>query len=289
MRRALTVALVGLAATLAGSAGAQTLRLGCERLDPERRDELRARMRLLLRSARRSAPSAVELRCDETTAWLVYEAGFRERIPVDEGNGLVEGALDALEARLARPQPRSPGPLRPRSDTSSWRAPRRDAAEAQELGGGAGLGLGVEPSPFCWGPRVDLGLPVGRLAVVATHSLRRAPGDTLLVVGEAGLALGAPYATRWPVGVVATAGMEALSVASSVGGPAGSRGERWDTTAVASLGLRGALRVDRTALWIGVDGRHRFHALSVDVRGVELARTGVFLSIGALLGLELNP
>src|SRR5690606_23212725 len=158
------------------------------------RDELRARMRLAVRSAAGGSPFAVRLECTDRDATLVWVAAFEERIPVDESSGLIEGTLDAIDRRLSvrDPKPRPPPPPRPEPPPEPPPPPRR---------GGVGLGLALEFAPITGGPRLDFGIPIGPLNVVAMQSLRRAPSDTWLVGGEGGLGWGAPYDTRQPLGV----------------------------------------------------------------------------------------
>ena len=277
----ITLALV---ATLSVSAEAQQVTVRCERLDRAARDELRARMRLMLRSAEKSAPVAVGVECQEDLAELIWQGAFVERIRIDETDGLIEGTLDALETRLAESLP---DPEPPKPDPVPRFAPRRRPGPPQR-GGGVGFGLALEPSPLTAGGRLDLGLPLGPLAVVLVQSVRRAPADTLLVGGDLGIAWGAPYFPHWPFGVFGTFGIEALSVSSTAGGPGGSRGDRWDYATVAAIGVRGALALDRTVFWAGIDGRRRFAPLGAEIRGVELARTSLLVSLGVLFSLDLN-
>jgi hypothetical protein len=276
------VALGAVAAWLAlgTPAAAQPVVVTCERLEAEQASELKARMRLALRSAPRGArPLSIRVECDGDSgpARLIWEGAFREPLRIDEGEGLIEGALLALEQRLAepptsRPERAPPGPP--------------EKPEPPARAGGIGAGIRFEPirGPVYYGPRIDFGIPVGPVALIGLASIRTAPKDTVLVGGELGLGLGAPYFADWNLGLAATMGLEALSAISASGGPESSR---WDSAAVVSLGPRAAWTLDRTTFWAGIDWRPRLSTVSIDSPRVELGNSSVGISLGLVFGLDL--
>jgi hypothetical protein len=148
------------------------------------------------------------------------------------------------------------------------------------------VGVRVEPiaGPVYVGPRLDLGLPVGAVSLIAVGSFRTAPQDSLLVGAELGLALGAPYRSDWYLGAAASGGIEALTALSSGGGPDDSR---WAHAPVISLGPRAGWSFAQTTFWIGIDYRRRLQALSIEQPEVTLGRDSIGVSLGVFFGLDL--
>lgn len=278
------VALGAVAAGLAwgAPASAQPVVVTCERLEAEQAAELKARMRLALRSAPRGArPTSIRVECegDSGPARLVWEGAFREQLAIDQRDGLIEGALIALESRLAQPPSERPPEAPPEAPAAKAKRPGR--------AGGIGAGIRFEPirGPIYHGPRLDFGVPMGPVALIALASIRTAPKDTVLAGGELGLGLGAPYFADWNLGLAATIGLEALSATSARGGPESSR---WETAAVVSVGPRGAWTFDRTTFWAGIDWRPRLSTLAIEDPRVELGENSVGISLGILFGLDLS-
>jgi hypothetical protein len=279
--RAIGLGAFTLGLLVGSTALAQPVAVDCLRLEAEQVEELRARIRLALRSAASGArPAALRLSCDGDggPVHLLWEGAFRERLPVDPSEGVIEGALDALERRLAEP------PSRPPADAVVAPSP---SPPAEPRAGGLGAGARFEPiaGPVYVGPRLDFGFPIGPLCLIALTSIRTAPKDTVLVGGELGIALGAPYRSDWNLGVAASIGIEALSAISSRGGPDSSR---WANAPVASIGPRGALSVGRTSFWLGIDWRPRLSELSIGDPEVTLGRNSIGISAGILFGLDLT-
>src|SRR5262245_53325075 len=69
----------------------------CTRLSVQDREELGARVQLLLRSSTEPSPQRIVLVCDERAAWLEWDGPPLQEFDVDATPGLVEGALDAIE------------------------------------------------------------------------------------------------------------------------------------------------------------------------------------------------
>lgn len=86
---------VGLAAA---SARAAEIDVACPRLDAEHADELRARVKLVLRSSAES-PKSILVACNDSRAWVVWNGPPAEFLDVPADTELVEALLDAIDKR----------------------------------------------------------------------------------------------------------------------------------------------------------------------------------------------
>jgi hypothetical protein len=260
---------------------ATELVIDCRELRPDQADELRARARLLIdASPTGRRPQRVQLSCTAQGLELLLDQ--TDLVPVEGRQGIVEGALDALEAALQRrsvpaktdqqPSPVDAGPhhqtslparARPGRAVSAsppvQRAqPRREhAAEGVRPWaiGGLGLGLNLEPLPepldSALGPRLDVALGAGRVALVASEALQIAVGPepgAKLLDAQAGVGYGAPFASGEHWGVVARVGLEWLVLPG--------RDQTLQTHTV-GLALRSAMELGPTNAWLGLDGTLR--------------------------------
>jgi hypothetical protein len=145
------------------------LELGCERLDAAQAEELTARAHLLLRVlGSEEEPSRIAVACDAEDSWVEWRepSGTRE-LPIDEADGVLEGALDVLESRVriqierrdraeaeassaeAR-QPPAAATTSTEASTDSCsrtRAPAADPPPSAGTAGGSGLAVSAEPVP----------------------------------------------------------------------------------------------------------------------------------------------
>ena len=283
-----------LVTTLSLTALAADVEVRCARLDGEAAAELRARARLTLRAAP-EPPRAVALECGGGEAWLLWEAAGSERLSVDESAGLVEGALRAIEQRLDRDEGRDapteeltvtsrPGEsLALAADpepTFERTAPRSEAARDRHAGGvAAGLDLEPRSSAPALGPRLDLGVGVGKVALIATQALRLGTTDaTYLFDTRLGFGWGAPFAVRRWFGVEAFGGVQGLS---GVGREVTTPGRRSDSTLVLGAGARVALMRAVVAPELGLDLSWRTRTLKLDEPyDLELSRWQVGMSLG---------
>lgn len=262
VRRLCRLALACLLSAGVARAGTPELELECARLSDAERDELSARGRLTLASAGLAAPKRVVLHCDERSAWLEWRAPDSERVEVDQRQGLVEGVLSAIDARLAR-RPRAADR---RVAERAAPAPVSVPAPAAERRANGGLGLGVSWQPWSdprlggVGPRLDLAVRAGPLLLVATEvarfGLSRSSDGASVVqfASDVGALWGAPFDAASGIGLRAALGEEWLLAAT-----------RTDQTAAspsAALEVLGAVRAGAFAPWFGVEGRARLHALS---------------------------
>lgn len=290
----------------------------CRRLTQKARGELQARARLLLLGAGMDG-AEVAIDCDTATSWLVWVDGVKTTL--DETSGLVEGALDAIENRIAqRRKAIAPAPasahaplvpttrpkvarsLSPMSSESS--APSSDdvgapeeapekRSSARDLEGGVGLATATEfwPGAVLMGPRLDVGLSLGkRLAFVIGEGARFGlgagdHGQVMIFDLQAGVAFGAPYHSRTALGVVLLAGAERLAVSNS-----GSGDGAWGWTASLSLGLRASVALGDVDLWIGADGIARARTIETGgPSGIAIPQVSGLLSIGGFLPAFAKP
>jgi len=243
-------AIVLAALLVAGEARANPIVTRCARLTAKQSAELEARAELTLSTLERN-DGAIIIDCDPWVSVLIWFDGSRRKI--DEGNGLVEGALDAIEEQAARGERsrRSTAPVyfdeSPRPET---RPSLPKAAEATE--GGFGVATTVEPwggtARAGMGARLDFGLVVSRgFAFVGSEGVRFSVGNRNDMVFDlqGGFAFGAPYGGGG-LGVVLLGGVERF---------AGSEGNDtlWIWTASLDVGARGAIANGPFALWGGVD------------------------------------
>ena len=281
-RRAGWAALSLLAASSAARAQSATeLLVDCPALRPAQADEFRARARLLINSNRAGRrPLRVQLHCTAQSIRLLLDA--TGVVPVDRRQGIVEGALDALEAALERRSTAAnagqasshadtrrarhtapPARAEPQRDVSSG-SPEQSATRPRERSagrvrpwaiGGLGLGLELEPLPapldFDMGPRLDVALGAGRVALVASEALRLAVGPepgAKLLDARAGVGYGAPFASGAHWGAIAQVGLQWLVLPG-----------RDQTLQTHTLGLavRSATELGPTNVWLGLDGMLR--------------------------------
>jgi hypothetical protein len=271
------------ASVVCARANATELTVACTRLEPDAAEELRARLRLTLREHLRR-PASIVVACDAERAWVIWNGPPLEMLPVYGDGEVREAVLDVIESRLrgpvAKPAEHKPSP----NEVPSWERPPPPPEPVRPAAPTGGLGIGVmaEPlgSPFgmAVGPRLDLGIGWAPFTFVAWEAPRfgqSVAGDELFFFSlETGLAWGAPYVRSYLFGAALTGGVEWLSIAGTT-----------QSSAAATLGLRGALPVGPLWLWLGVDGRTRFAPATA-----QDANTGTLPSYSAalLLGLMLT-
>lgn len=253
---------VGLAAA---SARAAEIDVACPRLDAEHADELRARVKLVLRSSAES-PKSILVACNDSRAWVVWNGPPAEFLDVPADTELVEALLDAIDRR-ARGKPvarKSPKPRARRGPipTSPHETPTWERAEAPEPppkplveSGGIGLALVSEllgaPLEPTLGPRLDIGVGWGPWSLQLAESARfgntKSGEATLFYDLGAGFGWGAPFSRRYLFGAVLFGGSEWFNVESHT-----------TVTGFGTLGLRAAVPMGAFSLAFGLDGRYRF-------------------------------
>jgi hypothetical protein len=286
------VALALVAAPVLGS----SVEVHCPRLPGPNRAELHARARLLLLGAGMDA-ARVGVDCDVSAAWLVWVDGGKTRI--DETSGIVEGALDAIENRLAQARtaapPPSPAAVPPPVSEAAPLVPSSSVAVAPErpsprhasdkVEGGVGLGTAMEfgSASVLVGPRLDVGLAMGRkLTFVISEGARFGIGSAylgqvMLFDLQAGVAFGAPYEQGATIGVVLLGGAERMAISAGNF----SEGDAWAWSASASLGLRGSVAVGPVDAWVGVDGIARSTTIETGgPGGVAIPSVSALVSFG---------
>ncbi len=291
----------------ASTARAGVILVPCERLSPVERDELRARAALLFLAAAAEGID-VSVECTDRRAWLVWREFLTERVAVDEAPGLIEGTLQAIDARLqARaagyeravipPKPKPPTSLAagdresPALTQPSFDAPLDTGRSSEETPrekprgiGGAGLAMSGESwrQALGVGPRLDIGVSTGPVAISITESLKfgKLEGRQLqLLDTQLGIAWGAPFHPEYRFGVTALFGAEWLY---SWGGQ-GEAGQA-NMAGIVSLGGRAALPVKSLALWLGLDLRYRLNRSGLgSPTSIELPRLGAIVSLGGFL------
>ncbi len=317
MKAPITPGICGFAALLlAAPAHGSTVEVRCARLATESRAELQARARLLLLGAGlRSARIGVD--CRSSASQLVWVDGTRTKI--DETSGLVEGALDAIENRIARAKlaeaarepPDRPAPTSaptpaaaelpdgdaqspfgsgsgPGSDVAPPERPAPRSSGEKDLEGGVGFATGVElwSGSVLVGPRLDVGLGMTRgFAFVIGESARFGVGSpdlgqVMVFDLQAGLAFGAPYQARTAVGVVALVGAERLAISSG----RFAEGGVWTWSATASLGVRGSVALGPIDGWVGAEGILRSATLGTDgPNGISIPALSGLICVGGFL------
>jgi hypothetical protein len=294
----------------AAPATASTVDVNCVRLPAQARAELQARARLLLLGAGMDT-AWIGVRCSPSAAHLVWVDGAIT--PIDETSGLVEGALDAIENRIARAkQPEivkvAASPRQPTAPTASELpdgdargpfgtgsgvgapVPERPApkpSSERELEGGVGLATAVEVSESVLaGPRLDVGVATGKgFAFVIGEGARFGFGSpdlgrVMVFDLQAGAAFGAPYQSRSSFGVVLLVGAERLAVAAG----RFAEGGVWTWSATASLGVRGSVELGPVDGWLGVDALVRSTTIETDgPNGVSIPPVSALVSVGAFL------
>ncbi|MBN1611974.1 MAG: hypothetical protein JW940_35410 [Polyangiaceae bacterium] len=284
---------------------ATQLLIDCPELRTTQADEFRARARLLINSSRTEhRPQRVQLHCTVEGIRLLLDQ--TDAAPVDRRLGIVEGALDALQAALDRRSVaaeagRNPSPVEARHtrhtappartvlrrDVSSephdprvQRLRERSAERVRPWAiGGLGLGLTLEPlsTPldFGIGPRLDVALGAGRVALVASEALRLTVGpepDAKLLDAQAGVGYGAPFAYGEHWGAMIVVGLQWLVLPTR---------DQTLQTHVVGLALRSATELGPTNLWLGLDGLLRTSPpRSDDGTPVVLPPASLLLCIG---------
>lgn len=262
---------------------AQEVTRECSRLSDARWQELEARLRVVL-GVHGRAELAVQLRCDPTAAEVViFDHGDATRLPLAPHDDLVEAALAAVEAELARrstakaassasaapPAPSEPAgagsPPSPAPPTRVASPPARvepktiqSERDAPVLSGGIGLGIGGESwgsDMPAFGPRLHLALGHADWCVVAVESLGFGPLEhhaALTFSTEIGASFGAPYAPLRSFGAQLLLGHEWLSASENAATPSQTSGV-WSV----AFGVRGAVPVAPVSFFIGPDFRLR--------------------------------
>ena len=280
------------AVLLASVARAVTVEVGCDRLSEEEQEELRARARLTLGT--RLSPSAsgvIQFRCDVRQAWWHSSVAGLPSMRVDARPDLVEAALEALEQRIQttpnetvedpssdEPTPAAEPNLRLRESIPE------DRARPSPQPGGLGVSVTAETrsGTLAVGPGFELGVGSGDWVGAVSESVRwESRESTLLWDARLGLGWGAPFAPERRLGLVASVGLQGLSV---VGRDPGAKGDANGLAPIAGLGLRGSLRWGRTAAWVGLDGGYRLQPLEVGAPfQLSLPRAFVTLTVGVLM------
>ncbi|HEU5073233.1 MAG TPA: hypothetical protein VFU02_03655 [Polyangiaceae bacterium] len=301
-----------LVAVLARPARATELGLAvsCE-LSPDQRQELDARVRLLVHGAPPPAPESISIICGDTSGRVTLHFADHDRSqPIASDEQHVEQMLVAVEELLAerptRPEARSNAPESTPAPARNSTPATTSETQALEVGvesdaragdvpparrstrtiGGAGLGVGVErwpdPAGLAVGPRLDFAWGAGSWAATSFESVRfGATPETRLLAFDAlvGVAWGAPFApTR--AGAVLAVGGEWFSAAAS----SDPTGQRTSSSFIVDLGLRWGETLGSGALWLGADGRFRVRPPELpEPVMASLGRWSVIISLGGAL------
>ncbi len=306
--------LLGVAQVRAESEPSSGVEVRCSRLDRSAAEELAARVHLLF-AERELEPAGIELRCTATEAWVVWGD---ERLAVERRAELSDAFLDAVDARLAlayRELPReessipegsasAPGAatgahLEDRTVTFSLPAPTpaetphfdrplrlppasKRWPELYRPEGGLSLGADIDSSHGelepSWGPRLEVGLPVGMFTLMGAETARfGSSGDrtTMNLGAELGVGFGAPYARGAPLGLALRAFSDWFigytrdaTIAQTFWAPG------------VALGVRAALDAPIVP-WVGLDGRFRFEALDLgDAESQPLPQLTAMVTVG---------
>jgi hypothetical protein len=268
----------------------------CARLSTDERSELLARSELLLLNVPAAQrPESVVLECtDSTSRWQGTDPGWNSLL-IDEGAGLVEGALDALHAQLssrrgpsnasARPEandaptenaPRSPGRSNvdgapevaaPVFDIDGSQAPTARRVAARGSIGGIGLGVTTERwadfGRFAVGPRLDIGVGRGQFALrlyestLLSHvAATSVSSDYRLLLFDLG------GSANWGAPFVSGAPLGAHAGLAfdwfSAGGEPNAPRVATRASPVVRLGVAAAAPLEGVSLWLGLDGAYRF-------------------------------
>ena len=208
-------------------------------------EDLFARANRLLSEGGMPAAS-LGLECDPTGAWLIWVDGSRALI--DQGRGVVQGALDLIQSRLAGASSADEGTAK--SATGETHADKHGTegglglATVAQFWSGSSLGIG---------PRLDVSVgPPGKFAFLLGEEalFGTGSGSSGLVVFDfqGGAAYGAPFKSRTGLGVVAMLGAERVSASHDNS----SNGlSSWALTG--NLGARASLAWSSTNIWLGAD------------------------------------
>jgi hypothetical protein len=250
------------------------------------------------------APEAAPPNGSARAAWIVWEGEQTERLKVEEGPNLVEALLDTVEEQLARqserPEPADPAaedkprspppasplelppldrPLRPRpesDDSASSVSARTPPASVGGLGFAVVGEYWSDPVDFGLGPRVEVGVGSGALALVLCETLRFGMGsdvDTLTFDTQGGLSWGAPFQPAHRFGLLVLAGMEWFT-------EFGGDGLQTESTPTLMVGGRVSQRSGGVAFWAGIDGIYRFSELNAGpLRFTPLLSVGLLLLV----------
>ena len=214
--------------------------------------------------------------CDSTGAWLVWVDGSRAHI--DQSRGMVQGALDLIQSRLAAdrfaaahpagdqgqpyvaaPGDESPAGLPPDNATTvSSEAGSSGETSGARHGTEGGLGLATvaqfwSDASMGFGPRLDVSVgPPGSFALLLSEDALFGTGSggsgVVLFDFQIGAAYGAPFKTRMGLGAVAMLGAERISASHDNS----SNGlSSWALTG--NLGARASLPWSSVNVWLGAD------------------------------------
>lgn len=293
MRGRVLIATILAMTSICARGEASEIDLACARLGPEQADELRARIKLILRSAA-EAPKSILVACDSARSWVVWNAPPAELLEAPGDGELVEALLDAIEKRARRgaetpparrEPPRRAVPTSPH-EVPTWeeRPPPPEPPKPFVESGGMGLGLSAELLSDelgpALGPRLDIGVGWGPWSLQLTESARfsqtRRGDSTLLYDLGAGVGWGAPFSREHPLGAALLGGSEWFNVKGHT-----------VTTGFAELGLRAALPMGPLSLALGLEGRLRFDPEYVGERAdVQVPRWSGLLFVEGVLLVE---
>ncbi len=273
----------------------------CPRLTNAQRDEVEARIRLLVGTAQH-APEKLAVVCDAKSAWVDW-AG--EKLPVALRQPLTDEFLDVVEARLAaEPGPDPEHEQQPAktadasASSSTWagenaadppasgapatstdsitaRDAEQQALRSEKRGGGMALGVAFEPpaasiEPVA-GPYIEFSLPLTSPFILGSPLLfsgvqsgrfgSAGPYSIMLLDFGAGFAVGAPLVPGARFGVVSRFEGEWL-----IAYPDGTSARAVFAPTV-TLGGRVAHEIGWAVLWTEVAGRARLGEL--ELRGAE--------------------
>jgi hypothetical protein len=305
---------------LAAPARASMVDVRCARLPVEARAELQARARLLLLGAGlRTAHIGVD--CSTSVSHLVWVDGTKTKI--DETSGLVEGALDAIENRIARtrlaqaakeipPDPpaataaKEPSPETPaaaelpdgdaqspfgtgsRNEPAAPERPTPKPAAERGLEGGVTFATGLElwSDSMLVGPRLDVGLGMTRgLAFVIGESARFGVGSPDL--GQVMVFdLQTGLALGAPYQARTAIGVIALVGAERLAISSGrfAEGGVWTWSLTGSFGVRGSVALGPIDAWVGAEAILRSATLGTDgPTGVSIPPLSGLICVGGFL------
>lgn len=285
-------------------------RIACPQWSAGTREELLARLQLLVHSAPSPGVTSVSIRCHAgrvrvTVRW----PRERRSTSVADDDDAVDSVLSVIEAWFSTPAKLLPsGATEPQLENRSRTSERpatakplttsggRDPSEAlgsapppprtSQTSGGVGLGIGIEPWPAPAstgvGPRLELGWGSGSWVATSVESLRfgETPSHRLILFDAlVGVAWGAPFGPE-PLGTSLMVGGEWLSAIGS----STPTGERTRSSSVLNLGVCGARSWTSIALKLGVDARLRLRDIELaEPLDARLARWSLIASIGGVL------
>jgi hypothetical protein len=269
----------------------------CSRLDQAASEELAARVHLLF-AERGLEPSGIELRCTSANAWVVWGDEHlpveRSRRLSDAFLDAVDARLalvyrelpaeaEAESSNLEGVTPSGTAGADASDHTLGFSLPPPTPAEAPQFDrplrlppaykrwpelyrpeGGLSLGVDIDSShgdlDASWGPRLEVGLPIGMFTVMGAETARFGSSSertTMNLGAEVGVGFGAPYARGAPLGLALRAFSDWLigytrdaTIAQTFWSPG------------VALGLRAALDAPLVP-WVGIDGRLRLVPLDL--------------------------